>query len=303
MRNESCENANSETALVFPADYDKVSLKFHAQLTPHHAAGKQGCQVVISKKGVINPWKKSNSTKKAKCKIITQRHLQTPKRTFEKQYMHIIYIKRIKLTKRLETFGLINISKRLVFRKCKNETAKLRIVINSRAIFHSIFIILCPETVSRNLPVPRNLPKSSLYLPNRHKNSNWAKKAKKPGFICPFSKNRKKTKEVKIAKHYKFVLKKAKLETLLVKVEAEVSRTSFTIVCDAISRDAKMVWKRWEKICKRYPWKDIWSWNAFSRFFKNVYKFWAECNSRLFQNSLKIYANTWNVWKHFSFSW
>jgi len=40
------------------------------------------------------------------------------------------------------------------------------------------FIILCPETVSRNLPVPTNLPKSSLNLPNRHKKSKWPKKFK-----------------------------------------------------------------------------------------------------------------------------
>jgi len=39
--------------------------------------------------------------------------------------------------------------------------------------------ILCPETLSRKLPMPRNLPKSTLNLPNRHKNSNWPKKAEK----------------------------------------------------------------------------------------------------------------------------
>jgi len=53
-------------------------------------------------------------------------------------------------------------------------------------------MILCPETVSRNLQVLRNLPKSSLNQPNRHKKSKWPKKAK----------------------NYKFGLKKAKLATL-----------------------------------------------------------------------------------------
>jgi len=56
------------------------------------------------------------------------------------------------------------------------------------------FNILCPETVSRNLPVPRNLPKSCLNLPNRHKKYM---RPKKPNFIWPFFKNKKRPKELK----------------------------------------------------------------------------------------------------------
>ena len=55
------------------------------------------------------------------------------------------------------------------------------------------FIILCPETVSRNLPVPRNLPESSLNVPNRHKKSNSPKKAK---FHLAFFQKYKKAKGV-----------------------------------------------------------------------------------------------------------
>jgi len=54
-------------------------------------------------------------------------------------------------------------------------------------------MILCPETVSRNLPVPRNLPKSSLNQPNRHKKSMWPKKAK---FHLAFFQKLKKAKGV-----------------------------------------------------------------------------------------------------------
>jgi len=45
-----------------------------------------------------------------------------------------------------------------------------------------MYIILCLKTAYRNLPKP------SLSLPNRHKKSNWPKKA------SPFSKNEKKAK-------------------------------------------------------------------------------------------------------------
>jgi len=43
--------------------------------------------------------------------------------------------------------------------------------------------------------VPRNLPKSSLNLPNRHKKSNWLKSQKK--LYSAFSKNKKKPKVLK----------------------------------------------------------------------------------------------------------
>jgi len=66
--------------------------------------------------------------------------------------------------------------------------------------------------VSRNLPVPRNLTKSSLNLPKRQKKFNWPKRPKTPNFIWPFF--QKKTKVLKKAKNYVFGLKKAKLATL-----------------------------------------------------------------------------------------
>jgi len=67
--------------------------------------------------------------------------------------------------------------------------------------------------VSGNLPVLRNLPKSSLSLPNRHKKSKWPKKAKKskPNFSWPFFKNRKRPMELKKGQKLQFGLKKAKL--------------------------------------------------------------------------------------------
>jgi len=58
-------------------------------------------------------------------------------------------------------------------------------------------MILCPETVSRNLPVPRNLPKSSLNQPNRQKNLSGEKRSKKQNFIWPFFKNKKRPKALK----------------------------------------------------------------------------------------------------------
>ena len=71
-------------------------------------------------------------------------------------------------------------------------------IVNSRAefpmkIYHSVYLskfIIHPETVSRNLPVPRNLP-------NRHKKCMWPKSQKKPNYIWPFFKNKKKPKELK----------------------------------------------------------------------------------------------------------
>jgi len=71
--------------------------------------------------------------------------------------------------------------------------------VNSRAEFPTKMYLLCPETVSRNLPLPRNLPKSSLNLPNRHKKCNWAKKAKKAKFHLAFFQKEKKPKELKKA--------------------------------------------------------------------------------------------------------
>jgi len=35
------ENANSKTAMIFLGDHDKLFLKFHVQLTPHHVTGKK----------------------------------------------------------------------------------------------------------------------------------------------------------------------------------------------------------------------------------------------------------------------
>jgi len=68
--------------------------------------------------------------------------------------------------------------------------------VNSRAEFPTKMYLLCPETVSRNLPLPRNLPKSSLNLPNRHKKCNWAKKAKKSQIPFGLFSKRKKAKGV-----------------------------------------------------------------------------------------------------------
>jgi len=79
--------------------------------------------------------------------------------------------------------------------------------------FQRKFIILCSETVSRNLPVPKNLPKSSLNLPDRHKKSNWPNKPKNKLYLG-FSKIKKSQRTWKKAKNYKFGLKKAKLATL-----------------------------------------------------------------------------------------
>jgi len=45
------------------------------------------------------------------------------------------------------------------------------------------FCVQTPETKSRIVPVPRNLPISSLTLPNRHKKSNWPEKAKKSQIV------------------------------------------------------------------------------------------------------------------------
>jgi len=44
--------------------------------------------------------------------------------------------------------------------------------------------------------VPRNLPKSSLNLPNRHKKSNWPKKAKKSQILFGLFSKIKKVKGV-----------------------------------------------------------------------------------------------------------
>jgi len=90
----------------------------------------------------------------------------------------------------------MNLSKRFVLLKSnlklqisKHETAKQKIIILMQS-FQRKFIILCPERVSRNLPVPRNLRKSSLNLPNRHKKSNWPKSQKKQLYSA-FSKDKK----------------------------------------------------------------------------------------------------------------
>ena len=61
--------------------------------------------------------------------------------------------------------------------------------------------------------MPRNLPKSTLNLPNRHKNLTGQKRPKKPNVIWPSFK--KKPKELQKAKNYKFGLKKVKLATLV----------------------------------------------------------------------------------------
>jgi len=87
-------------------------------------------------------------------------------------------------------------------------------------------MILCPKTVSRNLPVPRNLPKSSLNQPNRHKKSKWLKK--KPNFIWPFFKNKKRPKALKKAKNYKIGLNKAKLATLFHGSESDSEPSEIT---------------------------------------------------------------------------
>jgi len=73
-------------------------------------------------------------------------------------------------------------------------------------------MILCPEAVSRNMTVPRNLPKSSLNMLNRHKYLSGQKTPKNPNFIWPFFK----TKVLIKGQNYKFGLKKAKLATLLI---------------------------------------------------------------------------------------
>jgi len=65
--------------------------------------------------------------------------------------------------------------------------------------------------VPKNLPVSRNLPKSTLNLRNRHKKSNWPKKAK---FHLAFSNIKKSQKSWKKLKTYIFDLRKAKLATL-----------------------------------------------------------------------------------------
>jgi len=72
------------------------------------------------------------------------------------------------------------------------------------------FIIMCPETVFRYLPMSGNLPKLSLNVPNRHK----IELVKRPNFIWCFFKNDKKLKDLNKVKNYKFSLKKAKLVTL-----------------------------------------------------------------------------------------
>jgi len=48
---------------------------FRHAFSPIWFAWNQGCQVVISKKGQINPWKSQRAPKKAKYTINTQRHL------------------------------------------------------------------------------------------------------------------------------------------------------------------------------------------------------------------------------------
>ena len=63
--------------------------------------------------------------------------------------------------------------------------------------------------MSRNLPVPRNLPKSCLNLPKRHKKSVRPKKDK--FYLAKINKGQRSRKK---AKNYKFGLKKAKLATL-----------------------------------------------------------------------------------------
>jgi len=50
--------------------------------------------------------------------------------------------------------------------------------------------------VSRNLPVPRNLPRSSSNVPNRHKKSNSPKKAKKSQILFGLFSKIKKAKGV-----------------------------------------------------------------------------------------------------------
>jgi len=118
----------------------------------------QGFQVVISKKGQINPLKKPNSTKKSQ---IHKDTLKPPKCVFERQYVHILYIKRIKLT------PLMNFSKLLVLMKSnlklqiyKHVIAKQKII-NSRAefpmkIYHCVQkqcleIWQCPETCQNHV--------------------------------------------------------------------------------------------------------------------------------------------------------
>ena len=80
----------------------------------------------------------------------------------------------------------------------RRETAKQKII-NYRAEFPMKFIILCPETVSRNLPVPRQNPAKIIFknLPNRHKNLSGQKRPKKPNFFRPLFKNKKRPNELK----------------------------------------------------------------------------------------------------------
>ena len=144
----------------------------HAQKTFYHYLN-QGCQVVTSKKGQINPQKSQIAPKKAKYKINTQRHLQNTKTRFQK----VIYTYFIHKKNKATAHSLENLSK-LWFcwgvawietanlKTCNKQNKKLEILVQN---FQWKFIILCPETVSRNMP------KSSLNLPNRHKKSNSPK--------------------------------------------------------------------------------------------------------------------------------
>jgi len=101
-------------------------------------------------------------------------------------------------------------------KKLQNSSAEFAIKIHHSVTpsFFSNLSILCSETVSRFLPSPRNLPKSSLNLPQSTEKLNWSKKAQKQTLFGLFS-NMKKAKGVKKTKNYKFGLKKAKLTTLL----------------------------------------------------------------------------------------
>jgi len=93
----------------------------------------QGCQVVISKIGQINPWKEPNSNKKAKYKINT-RNLWNTQTRFQKAIytVHILYIKRTKLpnnsiNKLLETFGLAEENLKAWNSKTKNYKLSCRV--------------------------------------------------------------------------------------------------------------------------------------------------------------------------------
>jgi len=92
----------------------------------------------------------------------------------------------------------MNFSKRLVLRKSNLKLQIYKHVI-AKTKNHKFScrvsnenVSLCLETLSGNLPVPRNPPNSSLNLPNRHKKDMWPKKAK-----WPFFKNKKRPKELK----------------------------------------------------------------------------------------------------------